>query len=79
VPDKYGFNLLGAEVACIDCELRGMVWELPESVRAKHHADHARDQERAARQASRDRARAARKLARQKERENEIAYGSGDA
>lgn len=79
MPDKFGFQILGAEVACIDCDLRGPVWEWPEKLRAQHQAGHVRARERAARQAARDRAREGRRLAKMKDRENKIAYGDGDS
>lgn len=81
MPDVNGFNLLGTEVACIEdgCDARGPRHEWPEKARARHRAQHERDASKAADRRRRDAARRARQLARQAARENEFAYGEGEA
>jgi len=40
VPNKFNFNLLGNEVACIDCNIRGFVWEMPAEFQQEHFLTH---------------------------------------
>lgn len=77
MPNVYGFNLLGPEVACIEdnCDARGPMHEWPEKRMEKHQQDHVKEAAALKERAARQRARDARKLARQKDRENEMAYG----
>jgi predicted small lipoprotein YifL len=77
MPNPYGFNLLGPEVACIEdgCDARGPVYLWPEKEMAKHQQAHVKERETAQQRAARQRARDARRLAAQKNRENEMAYG----
>ena len=75
MPNLHGFNELGTEVACIDCDARGPAWEWTEKVQAKHQREHVREREKARHKEAEIRARHARQLARQKERENAMVYG----
>jgi hypothetical protein len=38
--DRYGFNLLGETVCCIDCEAGGPLWRWPERNRRRHARRH---------------------------------------
>jgi HB1, ASXL, restriction endonuclease HTH domain len=40
VPDRFGFNLLGETVGCIDCDTGGPIWRWPERKRARHARRH---------------------------------------
>lgn len=42
MPDKYGFNILGNDVKCIEpqCENGGKMWEWPEERRKVHFLSH---------------------------------------
>lgn len=77
VPNKHGFNLLGHEVACIDCEARGYYSEWPDDKQAKHRKAHIKAETTARQRDARRRAREARRLATQARSENELAYGKG--
>lgn len=48
MPDRYGFEHLGAEVRCIDCGERGPVWRLTEHERRNHRKRHEVERRRAA-------------------------------
>jgi DNA invertase Pin-like site-specific DNA recombinase len=81
MPNVYGFNLLGPEVACIEdgCDARGPMHKWPEKKMEKHQQEHVKERATAQQRAARQRARDARRLAAQKDRENEMAYGGSDA
>jgi len=40
VPDRFGFNLLGEAVRCIDCDTGGPIWRWPERKRRQHASTH---------------------------------------
>jgi hypothetical protein len=40
MPDRHGFNLLGENVRCIDCEAGGPLWRWPERKRRRHASRH---------------------------------------
>ena len=40
MPDRYGFNHLGASVRCIDCPEGGPLWTWPEERRYEHARTH---------------------------------------
>jgi hypothetical protein len=40
LPNKLNFNELGNQVACIDCDLRDFVWNLPTELQEKHYLEH---------------------------------------
>ena len=40
MPDRFGFNLLGEAVRCIDCDTGGPIWRWPERKRARHARRH---------------------------------------
>jgi hypothetical protein len=40
VPDRFGFNLLGETVRCIDCDTGGPIWRWPERKRRQHASTH---------------------------------------
>lgn len=40
MPDRFGFNLLGETVRCIDCEAGGPIWSWPERKRRQHASTH---------------------------------------
>ncbi len=40
MPDRHGFNLLGQNVRCIDCEAGGPLWRWPERKRRRHASGH---------------------------------------
>ena len=40
MPDQYGFNQLGQEVRCIDCEQGGPRWQWTERKRQRHARQH---------------------------------------
>jgi hypothetical protein len=40
MPDRYGFNLLGDTVRCIDCPAGGPIWRWPERKRLRHAHRH---------------------------------------
>jgi hypothetical protein len=40
MPNQYNFNILGNEVACIDCDVRDFVWHLPAKLQQKHFLEH---------------------------------------
>jgi hypothetical protein len=75
MPDVYGFNHLGAKVACIDCGASGALWEWGEKKRAAHQRHHLREERHEAARRARANLAKARRLQRQAQRENEIAYG----
>lgn len=77
MPNRYGFNLLRTEVACIDCEARGPMFVWTEGEQRKHHAAHVKEARRVADRRQRQGARDARRLATQKQRENAVAYREG--
>lgn len=79
MPNKYGFQRLGDEVACIDCDVRDPAFRWPEKRQAQHKLAHVKEAERVAQREARQRARDARRLARQTQRENDLAYGKRDA
>lgn len=74
MPDRYGFNHLGHEVACIDCGARGTWGEWDDKRRLKHFEAHEKDRRLAQEREARRRAREARRLAQQARKENSIAY-----
>jgi hypothetical protein len=75
MPNQFGFNLLGPDVACIDCEARGPMYVWTEKEQRKHHEAHVKEAAKVAARRKRQGARDARRLAAQKARENEVAYG----
>src|SRR5206468_562244 len=40
MPDRFGFNLLGDTVSCIDCPSGGPIWRWPEEKRQQHALTH---------------------------------------
>lgn len=72
MPDKHGFNHLGAEVRCIevDCDFGGPLYKFPEHVRRRHAGTHETEKRREAARATRRRAAEARRLANLASREN---------
>jgi hypothetical protein len=40
MPDQYGFNHLGDNVRCIDCQEGGLIGRWPEHKRARHASTH---------------------------------------
>ena len=75
MPDKYGFQRLGDQVACIDCVVRDPAYRWPENRRRRHQEAHVKEAAKVAAREARLRAREARRLARQTQRENQLAYG----
>jgi len=40
MPDEWGFNRLGPEVACVECDERGPLVDWPTAKRQEHHLEH---------------------------------------
>jgi Chromate resistance exported protein/HB1, ASXL, restriction endonuclease HTH domain len=55
MPDRFGFNLLGDTVRCIDCPAGGPIWNWPERKRRRHARAHRPDPRRSRRDLRRQR------------------------
>jgi hypothetical protein len=82
MPDHHGFDHLpnwgAVTVRCVACGAEGPLWQWPERARQRHAEAHAREAASDRERAARARLREARRLKAQAERENALAYGSGE-